>query len=86
LADALGETLRQVQEWQAGTGRIGADRLQKLTEILGVNLAFFFEPVAKLFGTSLNRGDVFRIGPKILSSLPENILLSFRDRASIVSV
>jgi hypothetical protein len=47
---------------------------------------FATEPVAKLFGTSLNRGDVFRIGPKILSSLPENILLSFRDRASIVSV
>ena len=42
LADALGTTIQQVQEWEAGTSRIGSTRLMELTKILGVNAAFFF--------------------------------------------
>ena len=42
LADALETTVQQVQQWEAGTSRIGATRLMKLTKILGVNAAFFF--------------------------------------------
>jgi len=42
LADALGTTIQQVQEWEAGTSRIGSTRLMQLTKILAVNAAFFF--------------------------------------------
>jgi transcriptional regulator with XRE-family HTH domain len=42
LADAIETTVQQVQQWEAGTSRIGATRLMKLTKILGVNAAFFF--------------------------------------------
>jgi transcriptional regulator with XRE-family HTH domain len=45
LAKALGSKVQQVQQWEAGTGRIGAARLQKLTQILGVDAAFFFQDV-----------------------------------------
>jgi transcriptional regulator with XRE-family HTH domain len=42
LADALGTTVQQVDQWEAGTSRIGSKRLMELTKILGVNAAFFF--------------------------------------------
>src|SRR5271156_5386921 len=42
LADALGTTAQQVDQWEAGTSRIGSKRLMELTKILGVNPAFFF--------------------------------------------
>ena len=42
LADALGTTAQQVDQWEAGTSRIGSKRLLELTKILGVNAAFFF--------------------------------------------
>jgi transcriptional regulator with XRE-family HTH domain len=42
LADALGTSVQQVQQWEAGTSRIGSTRLMELTIILGVNAAFFF--------------------------------------------
>jgi transcriptional regulator with XRE-family HTH domain len=42
LADALGTTAHQVDQWEAGTSRIGSKRLTELTKILGVNAAFFF--------------------------------------------
>jgi transcriptional regulator with XRE-family HTH domain len=43
LADALGVTYQQVQKNEKGTNRIGASRLQQLSEILQVPVAFFFE-------------------------------------------
>jgi transcriptional regulator with XRE-family HTH domain len=43
LADALGVTYRQVQKNEKGANRIGASRLQQLSEILQVPVAFFFE-------------------------------------------
>jgi len=42
MAAAVGSTVQQVQKWEAGTDRIGANQLLKLTKILGVNSAFFF--------------------------------------------
>ena len=42
LAVALGTTVQQVQQWEAGTARIGAAQLQKLTKILNVDATFFF--------------------------------------------
>jgi transcriptional regulator with XRE-family HTH domain len=43
LGDALGLTIQQVQKYEKGTNRIGASRLQQISIILQVPVAFFFE-------------------------------------------
>ena len=43
LGDALGLTFQQVQKYEKGTNRIGASRLQHISEILQVSVSFFFE-------------------------------------------
>jgi transcriptional regulator with XRE-family HTH domain len=43
LADALGITYQQVQKNEKGANRIGASRLQQISHILRVPVAFFFE-------------------------------------------
>jgi DNA-binding transcriptional regulator YiaG len=42
LAAALGTSVRQLQEWQAGRSRIGAGWMLELIRILDVSPAFFF--------------------------------------------
>jgi transcriptional regulator with XRE-family HTH domain len=43
LAEMLGLTFQQVQKYEKGTNRIGASRLQQISIILQVPVAFFFE-------------------------------------------
>jgi transcriptional regulator with XRE-family HTH domain len=43
LGGALGLTFQQVQKYEKGTNRIGASRLQQISAILQVPVAFFFE-------------------------------------------
>jgi transcriptional regulator with XRE-family HTH domain len=43
LGDALGLTFQQVQKYEKGTNRIGASRLQQISLVLQVPVAFFFE-------------------------------------------
>ena len=43
LGDALALTFQQVQKYEKGTNRIGASRLQQISQILQVPVAFFFE-------------------------------------------
>jgi transcriptional regulator with XRE-family HTH domain len=43
LGDALGLTFQQVQKYEKGTNRIGASRLQQISDILQVPVSFFFE-------------------------------------------
>jgi transcriptional regulator with XRE-family HTH domain len=43
IADALGLTFQQVQKYEKGTNRIGASRLQHISQILRVQVPFFFE-------------------------------------------
>src|SRR5262252_6197984 len=43
LADALGITYQQVQKNETGINRIAAGRLQQISHILQVPVAFFFE-------------------------------------------
>jgi transcriptional regulator with XRE-family HTH domain len=45
IADALGLTFQQVQKYEKGTNRIGASRLQHISQILQVQVPFFFEGV-----------------------------------------
>ena len=43
LGDALGLTFQQVQKYEKGTNRIGASRVQQISQILQVPVAFLFE-------------------------------------------
>lgn len=43
LGNALGLTFQQVQKYEKGTNRIGAGRLQQISEILQVPVSFFYE-------------------------------------------
>ena len=43
LGDALDLTFQQVQKYEKGSNRIGASRLQQISLILQVPVAFFFE-------------------------------------------
>jgi transcriptional regulator with XRE-family HTH domain len=43
IAATLGLTFQQVQKYESGTNRISASRLQQLSKILQVPVAFFFE-------------------------------------------
>ena len=48
LGGALGLTFQQVQKYEKGTNRIGASRLQQISHILQVPVAFFFEGAPNL--------------------------------------
>ena len=43
LGDSLDLTFQQVQKYEKGANRIGASRLQQISHILQVPVAFFFE-------------------------------------------
>jgi transcriptional regulator with XRE-family HTH domain len=50
LADGLGLTFQQVQKYEKGTNRVGASRLQQISNILQVPVAFFFEGAPAALG------------------------------------
>jgi transcriptional regulator with XRE-family HTH domain len=43
LGESLGITFQQIQKYEKGTNRVGASRLQNISSILNVPVAFFFE-------------------------------------------
>jgi transcriptional regulator with XRE-family HTH domain len=43
LGENLGITFQQIQKYEKGTNRVGASRLQAISEILGVPVSFLFE-------------------------------------------
>src|SRR3954447_26869194 len=43
LAEKIGVTFQQVQKYEKGVNRIGASRLQRITEALDVPITFFFD-------------------------------------------
>jgi len=51
LGDALGLTFQQVQKYEKGTNRIGASRLQQISNILQVPVSFFFEGAPHIPGS-----------------------------------
>ena len=56
LGDALALTFQQVQKYEKGTNRIGASRLQQISQILQVPVAFFFEGAPVLAETAAGEG------------------------------
>lgn len=43
LGEGLGITFQQIQKYEKGTNRVGASRLQAISGMLGVPVAYFFE-------------------------------------------
>jgi transcriptional regulator with XRE-family HTH domain len=43
LGEALGLTFQQVQKYEKGTNRVGASRIQQISEVLQVPVSFLFE-------------------------------------------
>jgi transcriptional regulator with XRE-family HTH domain len=43
VADALGITFQQIQKYEKGMNRVGASRLQQISDVLGVSPFYFFE-------------------------------------------
>jgi transcriptional regulator with XRE-family HTH domain len=41
--ESLGLTFQQVQKYEKGTNRIGASRLHRIANVLGVPIEFFYE-------------------------------------------
>ena len=56
LGDAIGLTFQQVQKYEKGTNRIGASRLQQISQTLQVPVAFFFEGVPPSPGSTGGNG------------------------------
>ena len=56
LGESLGLTFQQIQKYEKGTNRVGASRLQQISEILQVPVAFLFEggPGGAIAGNGLN--------------------------------
>jgi|SRR6516165_1472752 len=78
LAHALGLSFQQIQRYENGTDRIGAGRLQQLSQVLQAPAAFFFQGAPNLsVGCSRE--------PKIESS-PVRLMrfLSTREGAALV--
>jgi transcriptional regulator with XRE-family HTH domain len=43
LGDSLGITFQQIQKYEKGTNRVGASRLQAISNVMNVPVSFFFE-------------------------------------------
>ena len=67
LGDALGLTFQQVQKYEKGTNRIGASRLQQISQILQVPVAFFFEGAPHLAGGPVPEGTEHAPSPAYVS-------------------
>jgi transcriptional regulator with XRE-family HTH domain len=48
LADALGITFQQIQKYEKGSNRVSASRLQKISDVLQVQVSFFFDRAGTL--------------------------------------
>ena len=78
VADTLGITFQQIQKYEKGMNRVGASRLQQISDTLGVSPFYFFEgapTVGKKMPTPIE------------GELPERAILSFlntREGAALV--
>lgn len=54
LADQIGVTFQQVQKYEKGMNRVGASRLQRIAEVLGVSPSFFFQQGESEFSVNVD--------------------------------
>jgi transcriptional regulator with XRE-family HTH domain len=57
LAKKLGVTFQQVQKYEKGVNRVGAGRLARIAEVLGVPISFFFEGAKGPTGPASNANE-----------------------------
>ena len=57
LANQLGVTFQQVQKYEKGVNRVGAGRLTKIAEVLGVSVSTFFSGKEVLESEQSRTGD-----------------------------
>ena len=55
LGDQLGVTFQQIQKYEKGANRIGASRLQEISRILDVPVAYFFEDARESVGADVRQ-------------------------------
>lgn len=58
LGQHIGVTFQQVQKYELGTNRVGASRLQQISEALGAPISFFFDGAPGSTGTKQSRADL----------------------------
>ena len=73
LADRIGVTFQQVQKYEKGVNRIGAGRLQRISEALEVPVTFFF-------GTSVTGGS---LAPRQVSTNAESVFGFLQTSGSV---
>ena len=56
LANQLGVTFQQVQKYEKGVNRVGAGRLTKIAEVLGVQVGTFFTGKEMLIDSDAKEG------------------------------
>jgi len=58
LGEALGLTFQQIQKYEKGTNRVGASRIQQISDILQVPVSFLFEggPTSSSNGSGFGEG------------------------------
>jgi transcriptional regulator with XRE-family HTH domain len=56
LANHLGVTFQQVQKYEKGVNRVGAGRLTKIAEVLGIEVGTFFGAKDKMQGDDAKEG------------------------------
>src|SRR5882672_5774836 len=56
LANQLGVTFQQVQKYEKGVNRVGAGRLTKIAEVLGIEVGTFFSGKEMLEGEQSKEG------------------------------
>ena len=67
LANQLGVTFQQVQKYEKGVNRVGAGRLTKIAEVLGVPVGAFFTGKEMLEGEQAKDGGVETSPLKLLT-------------------
>lgn len=57
LGEALGITFQQIQKYEKGTNRIGASRMQQISNVMAVPVSYFFEDAPGSEGKSSGFGE-----------------------------
>jgi transcriptional regulator with XRE-family HTH domain len=65
LGEALGLTFQQIQKYEKGTNRVGASRLQQISEVLQVPVSFLFDGGPS--GVTLSEGAAASASPAYIA-------------------
>ncbi|MCO6180790.1 helix-turn-helix domain-containing protein [Ciceribacter sp. RN22] len=81
LGRQLGVSFQQVQKYENGRNRVSASRLQQLTAIFGVPVAYFFKDAGQ--AVSLLQGHDAYLGTFVATAQGRELNTAFRKIASL---